>query len=191
MGDSGAIIVGAGSSNTSHSKLSFSTYGQRVNVQGWGQNVFSLGYGGYAQHGGDKRQRYTSGFNGTSSASPFIASASISLQGIYRARTGETLTSRQIRSILIATGIPQGSGGHIGPFPNMERAARRSAYDVGDMNCDGAINTLDIEPFIAALTAPDDYWANYPDCEITLGDINFDDEVNALDVEAYVELLMP
>src|SRR5690606_1088882 len=36
-GDSGAIIVGAGSSTVQHDKLWFSTYGSRVNVQGWGQ----------------------------------------------------------------------------------------------------------------------------------------------------------
>ncbi len=53
-GDSGAIIVGAGLPDLSHDKASFSTYGNRVNVQGWGWEVFTLGYGSYAKHGGDK-----------------------------------------------------------------------------------------------------------------------------------------
>ena len=36
---------------------------------------FTLGYGGFAQYGGDKNQRYTSSFNGTSSASGLVAPA--------------------------------------------------------------------------------------------------------------------
>ena len=42
-GDSGSIIIGAGSSDTEHNKLSFSTYGERVNVHSWGQNVMTAG----------------------------------------------------------------------------------------------------------------------------------------------------
>lgn len=121
-GDSGAIIVGAGSSSSSHDKLSFSTYGSRVNVQGWGQSVFTLGYGGFAQYGGDKNQRYTSSFSGTSSASPFIASACAALQDVSVDRTGALMTPAVLRQLLIDTGIAQGSGGHIGPFPDMRAA---------------------------------------------------------------------
>ena len=127
-GDSGAIIVGAGSSTTAHNKLSFSTYGSRVNVQGWGQNVFTLGYGGYAEYGGDKNQRYTSSFSGTSSASPFVASACVSLQSLALSTTGVPLSPSELRQLLIDTGIPQGSGGHIGPLPDM-RAAIEMYYD--------------------------------------------------------------
>ncbi len=121
-GDSGAIIVGAGSADTNHDKLSFSTYGSRVNVQGWGESVFTLGYGGYAEYGGDKNQRYTSTFNGTSSASPFVASACVSLQSFVELSTGTRLTPSEMRNLLISTGLPQGSGGHIGPFIDMEAA---------------------------------------------------------------------
>merc|ERR1719480_273970 len=43
-GDSGAIIVGAGT--PSHSKASFSTHGSRVDVQAWGDwSVMTAGYG--------------------------------------------------------------------------------------------------------------------------------------------------
>ena len=121
-GDSGAIIVGAGSNTTSHDKLSFSTYGSRVNVQGWGTSVFTLGYGNFAQYGGDWDQSYTSTFSGTSSASPFIASAAVILQQAALDRTGTILTPLQLRDHLIQTGKPQGSGGNIGPFPDLEVA---------------------------------------------------------------------
>lgn len=42
-GDSGAIIVGAGSDDEFHNRLYFSTYGQRVDVQGWGWGVLTIG----------------------------------------------------------------------------------------------------------------------------------------------------
>jgi hypothetical protein len=121
-GDSGAIIVGAGSSNTSHNKLSFSTYGSRVNVQGWGQNVFTLGYGHYAAYGEDPNQYYTHAFSGTSSASPFVAAACVSLQGLAEERLGARLSPSDLRQLLIDSGIPQGSGGHIGPFVDLGAA---------------------------------------------------------------------
>jgi subtilisin family serine protease len=132
-GDSGAIIVGAGSSTTAHNKLGFSTYGSRVNVQGWGQNVFTLGYGSYAQHGGDKNQRYTASFSGTSSASPFVAAAVAALQSASVDLLGTRLSPAELREILIQTGIPQGSGGHIGPFPDMV-AALNVLADFGAVN---------------------------------------------------------
>ncbi len=121
-GDSGAIIVGAGSSNTSHNTLYYSTYGSRVNVQGWGENVFTLGYGSYAQHGGDKNQRYTHVFNGTSSATPIVAGSILALQSLAVEQLGRRLSPGEMRDLLIETGTPQGSGGHIGPLPNVRVA---------------------------------------------------------------------
>lgn len=121
-GDSGAIIVGAGSPNTSHNKLSFSTYGSRVDVQGWGSNVRSTGYGDYLTVGGDDNQKYTNGFGGTSSATPIVASCAIVLQSYFHGLTGDYLDSVELRNLLIDTGIAQGSGGHIGPIPNMQAA---------------------------------------------------------------------
>ncbi len=121
-GDSGAIVVGAGTDSVTHSKLSFSTFGSRVNVQGWGGGVFSLGYGGFAEYGGDKNQRYTSSFSGTSSASPFVAASCAILQEVAIAATGTPLMPKVLRQLLIDTGRPQGSGGHIGPFPDLRAA---------------------------------------------------------------------
>ena len=37
-GDSGAIMVGAGSGNVNHRRLNFSNYGSRFDLQGWGKN---------------------------------------------------------------------------------------------------------------------------------------------------------
>jgi hypothetical protein len=126
-GDSKAIIVGAGTPNTAHDRILTywgSTYGSRVNVQGWGESVVTLCCGGLAMPGNDQNQAYTATFNGTSSASPFVASAAAIIQQAARARTGQPLMPNQLRQLLIDTGIPQGQAtpGHIGPFPNLRAA---------------------------------------------------------------------
>lgn len=121
-GDSGAILVGAGSASLAHVTLGFSTYGSRVNLQGWGESVFSMGYGDFASYGGDKNQRYTGSFNGTSSASPFVASACLILQQVAVQRSGARMAPAALRALLLATGTAQGAGGHIGPLPNLRAA---------------------------------------------------------------------
>ena len=121
-GDSGAILVGAGSANTSHNKLSFSTYGSRVNVQGWGENVFSTGYGSFAKYGNDPNQEYTAGFNGTSSASPIVTGCATLVQQRSLVVNATPLPGVLLRQILIDTGTAQGSGGHIGPLPELSAA---------------------------------------------------------------------
>ena len=62
---------------------------------------------------------------------------------------------------------------------------------IGDLNCDGDIDALDIEPFIIALFEPGQYASQYPECEVMLGDINGDDDVDALDIEPFLDLLFP
>jgi subtilisin-like proprotein convertase family protein len=127
--DSGAIIVGAGAppdtGQPDRSRLSFSTYGSRVDVQGWGSSVTTSGYGGLFTGGGDPNQYYTSGFNGTSSASPIVASAAAALQGIRMASGAPPLDPTVVRQVLTDTGTPQQSGpfpGNIGPRPDLDAA---------------------------------------------------------------------
>lgn len=125
-GDSGAIIVGGGLANTSHDRISYSTYGTRVDVQGWAQNVFACGYGDLFQIGGDFNQGYTN-FSGTSSATPMVAACVIVLQSYYFGLTGSYMTPAAMRNLLKTTGIPQGTGvaGNIGPLPNMQAAIQQ------------------------------------------------------------------
>ncbi len=123
-GDSGAIIVGAGTANVSHNRKSFSTYGNRINVQGWGENVYTTGYDTLSALNNDFNQTYTSSFSGTSSATPIVASCAAVLQSYYFDLTNEYLSPAQMKNILVTTGIPQGSevSGHIGPLPDMQSA---------------------------------------------------------------------
>jgi MYXO-CTERM domain-containing protein len=124
QGDSGAIIVGAGTADLSHDKMYFSTYGARVDVHGWGEAVRTLGYGDGGMVGGpaDKHQYYTAEFAGTSSATPIVAGACVAIQGIALAQTGATLTPGELRELLAVTGTPQGTGGSIGPLPDLAAA---------------------------------------------------------------------
>lgn len=62
-------------------------------------------------------------------------------------------------------------------------------FGLGDLNCDGAVNAFDIDPFVLALTSPAAYQVAFPDCDINLADINSDGEINAFDIDPFVELL--
>ncbi len=59
----------------------------------------------------------------------------------------------------------------------------------GDLNCDGTIDALDIEPFLVALFDPSQYPNQYPNCNINAADINGDGAIDALDIEPLLELL--
>merc|ERR1719210_3139639 len=122
-GDSGSIIIGAGT--PSHSKASFSTYGSRVDVQAWGSRVMTSGYGKCTSFTSSNTPgyRYTSGFSGTSSASAITAAALTLFQSWALKELGAPLTPLRLREILKSTGHPQrGSGGNIGPHTNLRAA---------------------------------------------------------------------
>ena len=61
----------------------------------------------------------------------------------------------------------------------------------GDLNCDGVVDSFDIEPFLVALFDPDNYSGQYPDCDINLADLNDDGTINAFDIEPFLEVLFP
>ncbi len=64
-------------------------------------------------------------------------------------------------------------------------------YALGDLNCDGAVDAFDVEPFIEALVDPAGYAAEYPGCDRRLGDINQDNFIDSLDIEPFIGLLAP
>merc|ERR1719464_682026 len=124
-GDSGSIIVGAGT--PSHSKASFSTYGSRVDVQAWGDwTVMTSGYGECTGFSGSSTSgyRYTNTFAGTSSASAITAAGLTLFQSWALRELGAPLPPRTLRDILKRTGHPQtDSSGNIGPHTNLRAAA--------------------------------------------------------------------
>lgn len=127
--DSGAILVSAGTSDT-HEPLCDSNFGSRVDVQGWGENVATTGYGDLAQGldadgNPDPNRTYTAIFGGSSAATALIAGSVASLQGIAKNR-GYNLTPYLTRSLLHSTATPQGGSDvathKIGPLPDLKRA---------------------------------------------------------------------
>ncbi|MFH1746065.1 MAG: hypothetical protein ABIG44_03360 [Planctomycetota bacterium] len=62
-------------------------------------------------------------------------------------------------------------------------------YGLGDMNCDGAVNSYDIDGFICALSPACDYEALYPDCDRMLADCNGDGDVNSYDIDGFIALV--
>ena len=126
---SGAIIVGAGGVYPGGSypegdlqRLSFSSYGTRFDLQGWGENVVTTGYGDlYNGVGSDSD--FTNTFAGTSSASPIVAGAVGCCMGYWKALggTGWTLSPAILRSVLKNTATAQITppAGNIGGRPNL------------------------------------------------------------------------
>jgi hypothetical protein len=137
--DSGAILVGAACTTYGPgpdlSRQAFSTYGSRVDLQGWGDDVITTGFGDAFDGGGDPNQYYTSVFSGTSAAAPMVAGAAAAVQGVQKACGGGALQPKAVRELLVQTGRPQVNTynpGHIGPRPDL-----RTALPLLDTDNDG------------------------------------------------------
>ena len=139
VNDSGAIMVGAGSSGTTwgatfllaaRHRLPFSNYGGRVDVQAWGDGVVTTGLGktstGTIYDADGPNMTFRSDFGGTSSATAILGGVASALQGAHKfALHGEVLSSKQMRDVLVRTGTPQPTANadeHIGPLPNLRDA---------------------------------------------------------------------
>jgi subtilisin family serine protease len=136
--DSGAIIVGGGSSPTSgHTPRSWyplgSCYGQRVDVQGWFDSIVTTSaadgqptYTDLFFPDGDGRQAYTSSFGGTSGASPIIAAIAATMNSVAWETRGAPWNPVELRAAMVSTGTPQPSeeAQHIGPQPDLRRLLR-------------------------------------------------------------------
>ncbi|MFD0934048.1 S8 family serine peptidase [Methylobacterium trifolii] len=127
--DSGAIVVGAGAPppgthgsdhGPDRSRLEFSNYGALVDVQGWGREVTTCGYGDLQS--GREEAWYTDRFSGTSSASPIVVGALGAVQGILRSRKLPLLTPARARALLRNTGSDQTDGPD---RPQSQRIGRR------------------------------------------------------------------
>ncbi len=127
--DSGAIVVGAASSAVPHTRMNFSSFGPRVDVFAWGQNVNTTD-----SDSGGATNLYTTTFSGTSSASPIITGAALAVQGVVTAAGGGPLSPRQLRDVLSdpATGTASNNPAvdEIGVMPNL-RAIIEDHLDVG------------------------------------------------------------
>ncbi|HET9046021.1 MAG TPA: S8 family serine peptidase [Casimicrobiaceae bacterium] len=128
--DSGAILVGAGAPppNThganwgpDRARLDFSNYGDALDVQAWGREVTTTGYGDL-QGGADANAWYTDTFAGTSSAGAIVVGVLGCAQGVKRAQAAPLLTPATARALLRATGSPQQASP---AFPVTQRIGNR------------------------------------------------------------------
>jgi hypothetical protein len=134
--DSGAILVGGGASPASDWEPrawspNGSSYGARVDVQGWYDGIATATSGEYGSSladlyypDDDGRQAYTRSFSGTSGAAPMIAAMAAVAQSVSIAVTGEPWTPDALRAALVASGSPQQGVAHVGPQPDLRRLLR-------------------------------------------------------------------
>jgi len=138
----GAILVGAGGTEAPEPE-SFSNYGERVILQGWGEAVLTTGPASsvYSDLGENRQYGY---FNGTSAATPIVAGALAALQGIYRNRSeGRSGTATFLTDILVNTGTAQTGTHHVGPRPDLGEAIPRMLEDM-DSDGDGLPDSSEI-----------------------------------------------
>ncbi|MEV8527686.1 S8 family peptidase [Streptomyces sp. NPDC052000] len=141
---SGAVLVGAGAPppgthgrdhGPDRSRLAFSNYGARLDAQGWGRETTTTGgfwdRPGDLQGGTEEIAWYTDAFSGTSAASPIVAGALASLQGMLKALGQPPMSPERARAILRSTGAPQQdapgrpASQRIGDRPDIKAAVAR------------------------------------------------------------------
>jgi len=64
-----------------------------------------------------------------------------------------------------------------------------STCRAGDMDCDGDVDFDDINPFVLALSGPDNYYAEHPNCNWSNADCDFDLDVDFDDINPFVALI--
>jgi Subtilase family len=139
--DSGAIIGGAGSATT-RAALNFSSYGTRVDLQGWGEQITTTGSGGNLFGGTapeNLTRRYTRSFSGTSGAGPIVVNAIAAVQSYLKATGQPVYDSAKMRDLLRRTGTPATGTRIMGPLPNLAAALR-------DIEVDGPVVTASFSP---------------------------------------------
>jgi subtilisin family serine protease len=130
--DSGAILVGGGASafqTNPRSRIWWSNYGSRLDVQGWGEDIVTAGgrsqavYFNLIDHPQASRC-YTKSFGGTSGASPIVVGVAASINGILKASGRSPLPPLEMRQLLVKTGTPQTSNSseQIGALPDLKKA---------------------------------------------------------------------
>ncbi len=162
--DPGAIIVGA-TNGSALTRAGFSSYGSRVDANGWGANVASTGYGNLFFPNSDRRQSYTASFSGTSSASPIVTSAVVALLGAARAQLEPSLAGaldyRAIRTLLRTQGTPMNPPTQgISQRPDLGNALRAANLERGLRLLDLAQTgqTMRIEVTAPFAASPPDAW---------------------------------
>jgi hypothetical protein len=118
--DTGSNYIGGLQSAVPHDYICYTGFGERVDLCGWSENVYSCGYGS-AFSGTGSAEWYASGFNGTSSASPIVAGCAGVVNNVYRdLHAGANIAPLDMRYYLNDYGtVPNSQPGNIGVMPNL------------------------------------------------------------------------
>jgi hypothetical protein len=139
--DSGAVVVSACSTGEEPKEAVrgpkiWAPRGERINCFAYGDNVFAptnvsgpleiqIELGGPMAPNPHAGERYTSAFNGTSSASALIAGAAVSLQGIAKSILSRPLSPFELRQILsdrtLNTPSANPASDRIGVMPDLRK----------------------------------------------------------------------
>jgi len=138
-------------------RATFSSFGSRVDAEGWGWNVETTGFGSSYINPADPMNRnfwYDLSFNGTSSAAAIVAGAIADLQGMALKGFGAPFSPAEIRMLLATTGNPQlgNMSENIGPLPSLWTAIRQLTTIVNPLLPAAIVEPLPvyrmIEPFL-------------------------------------------
>lgn len=98
------------------------------------------------------------------------------------------------RMLWFIASLRNAAGQDLGSVPNFGTGGnaliRVQLGLIGDMNCDGAVNNFDIDPFVQALIDPAGYAIAFPNCDPSNGDINQDNAFNNFDIDPFVALIL-
>ena len=73
---------------------------------------------------------------------------------------------------------------------NLVALERVQTFVCADTNCDGVVDTADIDAFVLALVNPAGYAAAYPDCDLMTADLNGDGSVDTADIDGFVAAIV-
>jgi hypothetical protein len=89
---------------------------------------------------------------------------------------------------------PTGSGGNPASddeaYNGLLYITANPDFTCGDVNCDGFVNSFDIDPFVLAVLNPTQYAIQFPNCSIATADINADGLANSFDIDPFVAAVL-
>jgi len=175
--DSGAILVGGGTSTVPHGRAGSTNYGARIDCYAWAENVATASSADRPDHGELDRngmsavagtldtQRYTKLFGGTSAAAAIVAGATVLVQAIYQLAVppawpaGQRLSPKLMRGLLkaFASSTEAVAGSQIGRMPNLGelvkvRGGLPDLYirdDIGDTGAVPSAGAISVSPDVA------------------------------------------
>lgn len=115
--DSGAIMVGAATSSSPHTRNALSNYGRRIDCFAWGADITTT----TTNLAGTTSDYSPPHFDGTSGASAIVAGAALSVQGLAANALGYRLSPSAILEYLVTGGTPSADPDidRIGVMPNL------------------------------------------------------------------------